>query len=88
MMNIKVISENLLKYKNITPPDDYVRVYISEYLKTTWNIQIPKKNIKINKKIAFVKTNSVVKNELFLKKNLLLNALERVFGKKIISDIK
>jgi len=87
-MVVKNISENLLKYKTITPPDDHLRAYISEFLKNAYKIPVSKKDVKINKKIAYVKVASVVKSEIFLKKHLLIDAIKDVFGKKLISDIK
>jgi len=82
------LSNHLSKYRNITPPDDFTREYVSKILKKKLKISINKKQISIRNNVLYIETEPVYKNEVFLKKEKLLEAINEISKKKIIKDIR
>lgn len=85
---IKKISDNLLKFRNVTPPDGILKSAIIEILKTEFGIHIEKKHISVKNNNVFLFLPSVVKNELFLKKSSVLKKIQNLVPNRIISDIR
>ncbi len=78
----------LEKFKNITPPDDFLKkVFISAVLQEL-RISIEKSDIKIRNKTIYVSAPPVVKNELYIKKPLILKRVCENLKKSQISDIR
>lgn len=82
--------ENLLKkFRNISPPDEFVKNEIIEVFSKKINITPDKKKIKIIGNIAYIDTTPAVKSFIFIgKKNLLDEINSRLNGKGMIKDIR
>ena len=87
---MKNISSFLNKFTNLTPPKRFVKEVFINTAASITGITLKKEEIEIRGSILFITTNSITKNELFLKKDILLQKLnEKLEGyKKVIKDIR
>jgi hypothetical protein len=76
------ISSFLTKFKNIIKSDEDIKEKICLSIKNNTGIEINKSNILIRNKIATIKEKPHFKNEVFMKKEKILDEL-----KGVISDI-
>lgn len=79
----------LEKFRNIAPPERFIK---EVFIKTTLDIvgiKIKDSDIKITRDIIYVSTNSIVKNEIFFKKQEILERVnkELIAHKKTIKNI-
>jgi len=83
---MKNIFELLDKYKNIVPNDRFVSDAFLEIL-NEFGIKIEKKDFKINDGVIRLKSNSKIRNRVFLNKEKILQKLKERLGKKSPGDI-
>ena len=81
------IDDFLGRFKKIEPPDNTIRCYVSDVLFSVLNIKIKKQDIKIKNNIVYIKTNNIVKNEIFLNKQTILNKLNDKLNRNKINNI-
>lgn len=81
------IGDFLTKFKHLTPPDEVVREVFSKTIFKILNINIKKEDISLKNNILYIKTNSFVKNEIFLHKKNILKEAEKQLGKKTPKSI-
>lgn len=70
------ISGFLEKFKNITPPDKFVKDELVDVVKDVVGIDIEKENIGVRNGTIFISVDPIVKNEIFLKKREVLESLK------------
>lgn len=85
MFSLNVFLE---KFKNITPPDEAIRLLLSETIKKETGIEVSKKNISIRNNIAHIKITPIYKNEIHIKKGKIISKIKESFVGKNIIDIK
>lgn len=78
----------LEKFKNITPPDEAIRLLLAEMVKEETGIEVSKKNISIRNNIAYIKTTPIYKNEIYIQKGKIILKIKESFVGKNIIDIK
>ncbi|MEK7589931.1 MAG: hypothetical protein AAB475_01620 [Patescibacteria group bacterium] len=71
------IGNYLVKFKNITPPDKFVKEIFIDVVKETTNIKIEKDSINVRKGTIFLSVDPIVKNEIFLKKTEVMESLKK-----------
>ncbi|MDP6387900.1 MAG: hypothetical protein QGG63_01325 [Candidatus Pacebacteria bacterium] len=77
------------KFKKITPPDKLVKEVCIDTVKKIVGIDIEKDNIDVRNGIIFISADSIIKSEIFLKKNeIIKNLTQKLSSKKIIKDIR
>jgi len=81
------IEDFLVRFKNIKPPNDTTRGYISDIIFDILNIKIEKTDIKINNNSVYIKTSHIIKNEIFLNKQNILNKLNKKLDKNKLNNI-
>lgn len=82
------ISSFLEKFKNITPPDKFVKDEFIGVVKDVIGIDIKKENIAVRGGKIFLSIDPIVKNEIFLRKRDMLETLKerlKVYKKTIKS---
>ncbi|MFA5987108.1 MAG: hypothetical protein WC797_00430 [Candidatus Paceibacterota bacterium] len=82
------ISELLEVLKRITPPNGVIRDRISEILKENIGVNIDRSKISIKNGIIYVDVNPLIKGEIFMRKDFILNTLKREFGDKTPAGIR
>lgn len=84
------IGNFLEKFRNITPPDKFVKDVLIDVVKETANIDIEKENLDVRNGVIFISIDSIIKNEIFLKKaEIMKNLTEKLKKyKKTIRDIR
>lgn len=84
------IGNFLEKFRNITPPDKFVKDVLIDVVKETANIDIEKENLDVRNGVIFISIDSIIKNEIFLKKaEIMKNLTEKLKEyKKTIRDIR
>ncbi|HRY62323.1 MAG TPA: hypothetical protein P5056_00955 [Candidatus Paceibacterota bacterium] len=83
------LSSLLERFKRFSRPNIEIREAVSKAIKSEIGAIVSEKDVSIKSGVAYVKThNSILKNELFLKKKNILDAVQNVCGHKSISDIK
>lgn len=87
---MKNLSSFLDKFKNITPPERFVKEVFIKVVSDTTEITLLKNEIDVRGSVLFITTQPAIKSELFLKKDLLLEKLNQELQqyKKIIKDIR
>lgn len=71
------ISQFLEKFKNITPPDKFVKEIFISVVKDTSGIALEAGDLDVRNGVIFISTNPIVKNEIFLKKREILQNLSK-----------
>jgi len=81
------INSFLERFKKITPPEYDVRKNISDIVKNKINIEVPINHIVFRNNIIYIKTKPIYKNEIFLKKELILNDFKNKLPNIYIKNI-
>lgn len=78
------------KFKNITPPDKFVKDVFIGVVKDAVNIELEKDNLDVRNGTIFISIDPIIKSEIFLKKTeIMKNLTEKLEGyKKTIRDIR
>ncbi len=83
------LSSFLEKFKKFSRPDIVVREKTAEAIKKEIGREINEKDIRVKNGIIFLNIyNSSLKNEIFLKKNKILDIVRDLTSNKNIFDIK
>jgi len=85
---MKKISQYLKKFQKLTPPDIFIKKSLQKLIQEELGITIDLKNIEYKNNTIFIRTNPLIKNEIFLKKNLILRKLNTEAEKVCIKEIK
>lgn len=86
----KDVSSLLSKFINLTPPERFIKEIFINITTSITGITLKKEEIEIRGSILYITTNSITKNELFLKKDTFLQKLNEELEryKKVIKDIR
>lgn len=84
MFNVK---DYLSKFTKLTPPDDTLKIFFIDLVAKELDITLDKKDLKLQNKILYITAPPIVKNEIFLKKDTLLERLKNFSGNMIIKEI-
>lgn len=87
-MSINNIKDYLKRFKNIEPSDRRVKNAFLESFEELFDDTIDVNNIKISNKTIFITTHPVIKKEIFLKKNTLLEKINTKLEQQRITDIR
>lgn len=84
------IGNFLEKFKNITPPDKFVKDVLIGVVKDTVNIDIEKDNIDVRNGTIFITVDPIIKSEIFFKKSEIIKSLTEKLKKykKTIREIR
>jgi hypothetical protein len=85
---MKGILDFLSRYKDITPPDMVVRKKLITIIEEKTSVRLQERDIRMIGPIAYCSVESGLKNMLFLKKEIILQALSETVGKNIVRDIQ
>jgi len=77
-----------LKNKNITPPDETVRLRFVEIVKSKLKTELLIKDVFVRNFVLYIKCSPAVKSEIFMNKRYILDDLKEVFGLKAPLDIR
>lgn len=81
------INDFLIKFKHVTLPNETKRNILSKSIFKILNIDINIKNISLENNTVYIKTNSFIKNEIFLHKNEILKEVRKQLKNKTPKDI-
>ena len=87
-MSVKKINVALEKYKKITPPDILVRTSVAEVIRRLVGADIPLKDISIRRAVVYIRTKPIFKNEIYIKKKDIINAINVQCPQTKIEDIR
>lgn len=82
------IKDLFLNIKKLLLSEEIRRNLIQETIQELLKIEIKAENIKIKNGVIFLKIKPLYKNEVFLRKEKILNKLEESLGEKKFFDIK
>lgn len=85
MKNLKKFLE---RWERVVPVDQDVRSVLPAILKKEVRVDIDPKNISVRNNTVFIKTSSLAKVEIFLKKTKILSELFSALGKNAPKDIR
>lgn len=86
-MDLNNIGSLFNKIKKIILEKDIILSIISEVVKKETNVEINKKNIKINKKVASLQCSPKEKNYIYIKKSEIIKRVNKEAGKELIIDL-
>ncbi|MCK6462688.1 MAG: hypothetical protein L6Q29_02605 [Candidatus Pacebacteria bacterium] len=82
------ISNYLNKFFQIKPPEDYYKRKIIDFLNKSLDINLKENEINVNFGVVWIKIqNNLLKNEIFLRKQEILNELSKR-TEFVIKDIR
>jgi len=83
------IGDYLSKFKNITPPDKFVKDELVAVVKDVVGVEIEKDDIDVRNGTVFLSVDPIIKNEIFLRKKEVLESLRENLKsyKKTVRDI-
>ncbi|MBT3283013.1 hypothetical protein HN375_02555 [bacterium] len=83
------ISDYLSKFKNITPPDKFVKDELVAVVKEVVGVEIEKDSIDVRNGTVFLSVDPIIKNEIFLRKTEVLESLREKLKsyKKTVRDL-
>jgi len=84
----KTLSPFLEKFKNIKVPKEAIVDDLIDVILDVVGIKLEKENITVNKPVVYIKAIPVIKNEIFFKKQKILEEMEKRFYSKTINDIR
>jgi hypothetical protein len=84
------ISDYLAKFKNITPPDKFVKDELVSVVKDVVGVEIEKGDIDVRNGTIFLSVDPLIKNEIFLRKGEVMESLKEKLRayKKTVRDIR
>ena len=82
-MPFEKLSSYLSKFKSLAPPDDFLRTYIAELITEELGIHFHKESVEISRGIIYIKEAPIIKNEIFLRRGLLLKKINEISKGKI-----
>ncbi|PCI20464.1 hypothetical protein COB64_01970 [Candidatus Wolfebacteria bacterium] len=85
---MKALHSFLDKFKRILKDDREIIDTIIKTIQESIGVELKSGDIKIQNKILYIKTNPIIKNEMYLKKDSILTTLRSRITNKIINDIK
>jgi hypothetical protein len=84
---MKKIGDLVERFKNFVPPEKILKEIIIDAIKDVAGVNLSLKEIEINHSNARLKTSSIKKSQILIKKEKVLEALSIKLGKKSPRDI-
>ena len=81
-MSFNTIKPLLDRFKNITPPNDFIRGVTSDVIKKKTGILIKKENIYVRDNMLYIQAKPLIKNEIFLYREKIIEELVEKLGDK------
>lgn len=83
------IGRFLERFSNLRPPKKFIQEETAKAIKSVVNIEINPDEIEERGGVVYIKTkNSSLKNEIFLKKEKILNSLKERAGSRAPKDLR
>ena len=81
------IGKYLEKFKNFSESHIFLRKIVAESIKETCLFDIEPNKIKIKESTVFIKDKPIIKTQIFIKKEKILNLIKQKTNKNIIDII-
>lgn len=87
---MKLIGDLLARFQNLTPPHGAVRKALTHAISDIAGMSVPVEHISIQHRIAFIKTSSIAKNVIRLRRGEILARVFEELPKahEVLRDIK
>lgn len=86
---MELIKQFLQRFSNLTLPDDTLKRFFIDLVKQDFNLTLTRDQITVKNKVLIVKnTSSVLKSELFLRKQKIVDRLKEGLGPLAPEDIR
>lgn len=84
------ITTYLTKFKNITPPNRFIKEKCIAAVKEELGVKLSSNEIDVRSGVVYIKANQIIKSEILLNKNEILRKLNLQLKKytKVIQDIR
>jgi len=86
-MSLQTISLFLDRFKHLLVSEVAVREVVREIIQKEMNISLDVKNIKFKNATVHITASPLLKNELYMKKTLIMEQIEKSLARKI-SDLR
>lgn len=87
-MSLNPILQFLRKFESLRPRDESLKKTIVSVFKKEMLVDVSLEDINVQRGVAHIKANPVIKNEIFLRKNSLINAIEKEVGAGTLKDLR
>lgn len=78
---MKLVGDFLSRFQNLTPPDDALRRAVAAAVFTVARVPAKKSDVSIANGVAFVRTSSVAKSAIRIKRGAILEEVFQEFPK-------
>ncbi len=85
---MKTIQNLLEKWKQKTPLEYDIRAVLPSIIKKHTGVDIKPEHISLTRTVVFIKTSSIAKTEIFIKKTKILEEISGILGEKAPKDIR
>lgn len=82
------IKDLLLGFEHLLIKGEIQNKIILDAIEKTTNLKIKKEDIKIKNGVVYLNIKPIYKNEIFIKRDIIISILERSFGQKSPKDIR
>lgn len=84
------IATYLSRFKNITPPNAFIKDKCSAILKAKLGVELSSDEIDVQKEVVYIKASQIIKSEILLNKNEILKRLNLELKKynRVVQDIR
>lgn len=82
------IVELLKRYKSLTPPQGAARKELKRILASTVSVYVEESDISVTRGVATVSAHGAHKQNIFMHKKKILDALEESLGTGVINDVR
>jgi len=84
---MQTISDFFKKFSNIKPTARVIKEIVLNILKDK-NIPVTEDEIIYSNGVVYIKSNQIIKNEIFISKDVILKEIENKLNKKTVVDIR
>lgn len=82
------IADLLARFKNLSNTEKAKKELVREVCRNIVGIDIPLDNISFSKNTIFIKTEPIIRTEIFLRKDSILNEIKKVESLSFLTNIQ
>ncbi|MCH7529672.1 hypothetical protein IIB50_00950 [Patescibacteria group bacterium] len=84
------IATYLTKFKNIIPPNAFIKEECSKVVNDELGVELSGDEINVQRGVVYIKANQIIKSEILLNKNKILERLNLELEKynRVVQDIR
>ena len=87
-MSLDPLNSFFSRFKHITPPDEFIRKKVCDFVLEKFKIQIKIKDVSIRNGVIYLSVKPTLKSEVFIRKEELLSYIKEKTNIKTLYDVR